>query len=113
MTSEVVLVQSVSHNLDVELVKVLVAKAALEIWSKRGLDKHAVVQLFDVGSNTENRHSLEPAEGVASLKKLTSIALMERAGDKKGDIVNHVAVGDVVHESGKRADSLGAYVSEF
>ena len=38
---------------------------------------------------------------------------MEGASDKKGDVVDHVTVGEIVHEFGEGADGVGAQVAEF
>ncbi len=110
---EVVLVQRVAHNLDIQLVQILVAKAALEVGRQRRLDQHAVVQLLDVGRHAEDGHRLEPAQRVAPVQQLARVALVEGASDEEGDIVDHVAICYVVHELGEGPDGVGADVAEL
>ena len=38
---------------------------------------------------------------------------MQRPSDEKDDVVNHVAVGNVVQESGQRSCGLSPHVLEF
>ena len=110
---KVVLVKSVADNLNIELVEVLMAQGTLEIGSEGGLNEHTVVQLFDVCGDAESGHCLEPAQGVASLEQFTGISLVQSSGDKKGDVINHVSIGQEVHELGQRSRCVGLEVAEF
>ena len=95
---EVVLVESVSDDFNVELVEILVAEGALEVRSQRCLDENRVVELLDVGGDAEGGHGLEAAEGVAPFQQLARVPLVQCASDEEGDVVDHVAVSEVVHE---------------
>ena len=44
---------------------------------------------------------------------LGNVAVVEGAGDEEDDVVNHVAVGDVVEEGGEGLDGLLAHVVEL
>jgi len=50
---------------------------------------------------------------MAALEELAGVSLVEGAGDEEGDVVDHVAVGEVVEEFGEGADCVGAKVAEF
>lgn len=110
---EVVLVESVANDFNVELVKVLVAERALEVRSQRSLDQNAVVQLFNVCGDAKGGHGLEPAEGVASIEQFAGVSLVQCSSNEEGDIVNHVSVGQKLHELGQRTSSVGLNVAEL
>jgi hypothetical protein len=56
------------------------------------VDEHAVEEFLGVGSETESGHGLEDAKRVALVNELVCVTLVQGAGDKKDDVVNHVAV---------------------
>lgn len=110
---EVVLVESIADNLNVELVKVLVAERSLEVGSERGFNEDRVVQLFDVGRNAEHGHGLEPAKRVASVQKLPGISFVEGTGDEQRNVIDHVSVRQVLHELGQRSSRIGLDIAKL
>jgi len=50
---------------------------------------------------------------VALVNELMGITLVESAGNEQNDIVDHVAVGDVVQEGGQGLDSVSPEVLEL
>jgi len=77
------------------------------------VDQDTVEELLSVGGQAEGGHGLEQAEGVALVNELVGVTLVEGAGDEQNDIVNHVAVGDVVQEGGQGLDGVSPEVLEL
>lgn len=110
---EIVLVQGVSNDLNVELIQILVAERALEVRRERGFDQDGVIKLFYVGCNAQHWHCLEPAERVASLQQFAGVSLMQGASDEQRNVVDHVSVGEVLHELGQRAGGVGLNIAKL
>jgi len=89
------------------------AQALLEVTRQRRLNQNRIVQLLDVRGNAENRECLEPAQRVASLQELSCVALVQGPRDKQRDVIDHVAVGEELEESGRRTGGLGEQVTKF
>lgn len=89
------------------------AEAAFEIGGEGRFDEDGVVEFLDVGGDAEDGHGFEPAERVAAFEEFAGVAFVQGAGDEEGDVVDHVAVGEVVHEFGDGARGLGLEVAEF
>lgn len=112
---EVGLVQSVSDDLNVELVQLghATLEAVLEVGGQWGVHKHRVVQRLDVGGHRQSGQRVEPTKRVASLQQLRVVSVVESSCDKQSHVINHVAVGDVVHEFGHGLHGLGSNVPEL
>jgi len=78
-----------------------------------GVNQDTVEELLRVGGQTKGGHGLEQAEGVALVNELVGITLVEGAGNEQNDVIDHVAVGDVVQEGGQGLDSVGPEVLEL
>ena len=110
---EIVLIKRIPNDLNVQLIQILMAQASLEVRCKRCFDQDTVVEFFDIGRYAEDRHGFEPAERVAALEELAGISFVKCACDEESDVVDHVAVGKIVHELCERADCIGSYIAEF
>lgn len=110
---QVRLVQRVTDDLDVHLVQILLGDAVDEERGERRIDQHRIVQLGRCGRDVDRLHLLEAAERVALRDELRDRALMQRARDQQDDVVDHVAVRDVVQEGGQRLDRMVAHVLEL
>ena len=58
---EVVFIKGIADDFNVQLIEILMAQGALEIWCQGRFNKDRVVEFFDVGGNAENGHGFEPA----------------------------------------------------
>lgn len=72
-----------------------------------------MVQLLHVRGHTQRRHRIENAEGVTPLEQLVRVPLMQRPEREEDDVVDHVRVGDVVHERREGLDGVGPQVVEL
>ena len=110
---QVRLVQGVSNDLDVHLVQVLLVDAALEEGGEGSVDQDRVVELGRGARDVDRLHLLEAAERVALAHQLGDGSLVQGAGDQQHDVVDHVAVGDVVQEHGEGPGGLVPHVLEL
>lgn len=110
---EISFVQSVSDDLDVHLVQVLLADAVDEEWRERCVHQHGVVQLSWGRGNVNRFHLLEAAQGMALGDELGDGTLVEGPGNQQDDVVDHVAVGDEVEEGRQWFDSVISHVLEL
>jgi len=81
--------------------------------TKRGVDDHAVEEVLGAGGKAEGGHGLEHPERVALVNELVGVTLVEGSSDQENDIVDHVAVGDVVKEGGEGLGGMGPEVLEL
>jgi len=95
-------VEGVTNNLDVLLAKVLLGDEVADVRTERSIDENALVEIGHGAAGAESRDCLEHAQRMATLKKLGRVTLVKSACDKKNDVIDHVAVGDVVKELRKR-----------
>uniref|UniRef100_A0A8W7PC19 Uncharacterized protein n=1 Tax=Anopheles coluzzii TaxID=1518534 RepID=A0A8W7PC19_ANOCL len=92
---------------------ILLGDAVDEERGERRIDQHRIVQLGRCGRDVDRLHLLEAAERVALRDELRDRALVQRARDQQDDVVDHVAVRDVVQEGGQRLDRMVAHVLEL
>jgi hypothetical protein len=95
---EVGFVNGVSDDFDVEVVKVGSGEARFEVWGEGCFYQYTLIQFFYIGSNTESRHRLEDAQWMTAFDKLMCISLVQRPGNEKDDVVNHVGVCNIVQK---------------
>jgi len=103
-------IESVTDNLDVLLTKVLLRNEVADVRAKRCINKNALIQIRDSAASTESGDCLEHAQRVAALEKLCGVTLVESSCDEKNDVIDHVAVGDVIKELRQRICGHGAKV---
>ena len=91
----------------------LFVDAALEEWSEGSVNQDRVVKLGRGGSDVNGLHLLEAAERVALAHQLCYRPLVQRPRDQQHDVVDHVAVGDVIQEHGQLACGVVPHVLEL
>ncbi len=82
-------------------------------FTERCVHQNCVVKLSGRGRDVNGLHLLETSEGVAFWHKLGDRPLVEGAGDQQNDVVNHVAVCDVVQERSQRSGGMVPHVLEL
>ena len=60
------------------------------IRTERGLNKNSVVQLLDIGSNTECRHGVKHTQRVTPFNEFVRVPLMQSARYEENNVVDHV-----------------------
>jgi hypothetical protein len=87
----------------------------LEVGRERRVDEHEAVDLGDVLGEREAGHGdrVEEAERVALGEQVLDRALVQRAGDDQHDVVDHVAVADVLEELLERLGRLHAHCGDL
>ena len=50
---------------------------------------------------------------MTSFEKFSSISFVQRSGDEKSNVIDHVSVRQVFHEFGQRTCGLGLEISEL
>ena len=51
-----------------------------------------MIQLLDVGRNTERRHGVEYSQWVATFQQLVRVSFVECSSDEQDDIVDHIRI---------------------
>ena len=69
--------------------------------TKRGVDEDSAVKLSRGRCHVDGLHLFEASERVALGHQLGDGPLVQCSGDQQDDVVDHVAVGDVVQERGQ------------
>lgn len=84
----------------------------MEVLGQRGVDQDRLVQGVQVRRDGQGGQRVEPPERVALLQDLALVPVVDRARDDQEDVVDHVAVRDVLHELGQRVRGLRLDVVE-
>ena len=95
---QVGLVERVAHDLDVELVEVVLGYAVHEVGRERRVDQNGVVETGRGVGHRDGSHLLEHAEWVALGQELLDAALMQVARDQQHNVVDHIAVTESATE---------------
>ena len=91
----------------------LLIDATFEERSKRSVNKNSIVKFSWVASNVNGLHLLKAAQRMTLSNQLRDRSLMKGPCNEQHNVVDHVAVGDVIEEEGQGPRGLVPHVLEF
>ena len=105
------------HNSDQHLEKdnsnYLFIDAALEERSQRCVHQDSIIQFSRSAGNVNGLHLLKTTKRMTFANQLRDGSLVQGSSDQEDNVVNHVAIGDVVQEHGQGPRGLVPHVLEL
>jgi len=106
-------VEGITDYLYVHFVEILFVDARLEERGEGSVDKHRIIKFCWSAGDMNSFHLLETTQRMALADKLRNGPLMKSACDEEDNIVNHVAIGDIVQECCQVSSGVVPHVLKF
>lgn len=110
---QISLVQRVTNNFNVHFIQILLGNTIDKEWSQWSVYQHGIVQFSWCGSNMYSFHLFKATQWMTLGNQFRNGSLVQSTSDQQNNIVNHIAIGDEVQETGQRLHSMIAHMLEL